>query len=157
MAQPSGPRAGFWRRLLATVIDGIIYGVAVTLAVLLLRGGEYDQNAASGLNALVALAYYTYFEGSSGQTPGKRMLGIRVIDAGASDGRPIGYGRAAIRHVMSYISGIALLLGFLWMLWDRERQTWHDKVANAYVVPADAVLAGGRSDEADLSGTTFDR
>ena len=154
MAQPSGPRAGFWRRFAAQLIDGFLYGVAVAVVVTVLGG---DDTAVSGLTALVALVYYSYFEGARGQTPGKRVLGIRVVDAGAADGRPIGYGRAAIRHLMSYVSGFALLIGYLWMLWDREKQTWHDKVSNAYVVPADAVLTGAAAPDADLSGTTFDR
>ncbi len=155
MARPSGPRAGFWRRFAATLIDGLLYGIPVALLVALLEDG-YEQNTSNGLTWLVGLVYYSYFEGSTGQTPGKRLLGIRVVDAGASDGRPIGYGRAAIRFLMSVISGLALLIGYLWMLWDREKQTWHDKVASAYVVPADAVLTGVGADP-DVSGTTFER
>jgi uncharacterized RDD family membrane protein YckC len=37
---------------------------------------------------------------------------------------------------MSLVSAIALLIGYLWMLWDSEKQTWQDKVARTYVVPA---------------------
>jgi hypothetical protein len=51
--------------------------------------------------------------------------GIRVI--GFAEPGPIGYGRAFIRAIGRYISAIALLIGYLWMLWDDERQTWHDK------------------------------
>jgi len=156
VAQPSGPRAGFWRRLAAAFIDGVIIVVPVGIVVYLIRG-EYDANTMNGLQTLVALVYYSYFEGSTGQTIGKRALGIRVVDAGAGDGRPIGFGRAAIRYLMSLVSGFALLLGYLWMLWDRERQTWHDKVSNAYVVPADAVPTSSAAMDADLSGTTFER
>ena len=39
---------------------------------------------------------------------------------------------------MRIVSGFVCLLGYLWMLWDRERQTWHDKVANTVVVPTSA-------------------
>jgi uncharacterized RDD family membrane protein YckC len=64
------------------------------------------------------------------------VLGIRVIDF--SSGGPIGYGRAVLRAVVELFSGWILLLGYLWMLWDREKQTWHDKAANSVVVPVDA-------------------
>jgi uncharacterized RDD family membrane protein YckC len=60
-------------------------------------------------------------------------LGIRVL--GLDTGGSIGYGRAFLRWVMSIVSAIVLLIGYLWMLWDREKQCWHDKVANAVVVP----------------------
>lgn len=156
MAEPSGPRAGFWRRLGATLVDGLIYGIPVAIIVAVMGDG-YDQNTSNGLTWLVGLVYYSYFEGSTGQTPGKRLLRIRVVDARASGARPIGYGRAAIRFLMSVVSGAALAIGYLWMLWDRERQTWHDKVASAYVVPADAVATrpAGLDDERGV--TTFDR
>jgi uncharacterized RDD family membrane protein YckC len=89
------------------------------------------------LNFLVGISYFTYFEGSpSGQTVGKRVLGIRVVDF--NTGGPIDYGRAAIRYVGSILSGIAIYIGYLWMLWDNEKQTWHDKFANAVVVPVSA-------------------
>jgi uncharacterized RDD family membrane protein YckC len=127
----SGPRAGFWRRFAAALVDGILIGIANTILALLLRGAGY------GLATALGLAYYTYFEGSpAGQTLGKRALGIRVISF--ADGGPIGYGRAFIRWIGRFVSAFVFLLGYLWMLWDKERQTWHDKFANAVVVPTSA-------------------
>jgi uncharacterized RDD family membrane protein YckC len=128
---PSGPRASFGVRLVAYILDAVIVGVAgVILSVF---GGR-----AGGLLGLFAgLAYFTYFEGSpSGQTIGKRALNIRVVDF--STGGTIGYSRAAVRYLMRLVSGFVCLLGYLWMLWDQERQTWHDKVANSVVVPTSA-------------------
>lgn len=125
---PSGARAGFWRRFVASFVDGIILGVAYFVLAAFL-----SENAATGLNFLLGLGYYTYFEGSSGQTLGKQALGIRVVDLGG--GGPIGYGRALIRYFGRIVSSIPLLLGYFWMIWDKEKQTWHDKFANAVVVP----------------------
>jgi uncharacterized RDD family membrane protein YckC len=68
---------------------------------------------------------------------GKRVLGIRVLDFQGGTGS-IGYGRAVVRNLVKYISAIPLLLGYLWMLWDREKQCWHDKAASSVVVPVDA-------------------
>lgn len=91
-----------------------------------------EENAASLLNFLVGIAYYTYFEGSSGKL-GKRALGVRVVDI--AGGGPIGYGRAFIRYIGRIVSAIPLFLGYLWMIWDAEKQTWHDKFAQSVVVP----------------------
>jgi uncharacterized RDD family membrane protein YckC len=129
---PSGPRASFGRRLVAYLVDAVLLGV--------LTGWLYavvDQNLAGGINTLVGLAYFTYFEGSpSGQTLGKRVLSIRVIDF--REGGPIGYPRALGRYIGRILSAIPCLLGYLWMLWDREKQTWHDKLVTSVVVPTDA-------------------
>ena len=86
----TGPRSGFWRRFGATFVDGLILGVISFVFIALLKGGGY------AVGFLVAISYYTYFEGGPrGQTLGKRLLGIRVVDF--STGGPIGYGRAAVR------------------------------------------------------------
>jgi uncharacterized RDD family membrane protein YckC len=128
---PSGPRATFGARFVAALIDGILVGIV---------GGGFTlfgDSAGSGLGTIVGLAYYTFFEGSpSGQTLGKRAMNIRVLDF--STGGSIGYGRAVVRYIGRILSGIVCLLGYLWMLWDAEKQTWHDKLANSVVVPTAA-------------------
>ena len=128
IGRATGPRSGFWRRFGATFVDGLILGVLSFVFIALLKAGGY------AVGFLVAISYYSYFEGGPrGQTPGKRLLGIRVVDFGT--GGPIGYGRAAIRYVTSIVSAIVIYIGYLWMLWDREKQCWHDKTANSVVVP----------------------
>jgi uncharacterized RDD family membrane protein YckC len=122
-------RAGFWRRFAASLIDGILLGiVSGILQVIIGRGGGY------GLGTLITIAYFVYFHGTTGQTPGDAALSIRVV--GKDDGVPIGYGRAFVRWLVSLVSGVVILLGYLWMLWDGEKQTWHDKAANSVVVPS---------------------
>jgi uncharacterized RDD family membrane protein YckC len=83
------------------------------------------------------IAYYVILQGGpSGQTVGKRALHIRVVDF--NTGGPIGYGRAFVRYLVeSILSGI-FFLGYLWMLWDREKQTWQDKASSSVVVPESA-------------------
>lgn len=90
-----------------------------------------------GLVAMVgALVYYAKLEGGpSGQTIGKKAMGIRVADA--TTGGPIGSGRALGRYLFkTFISGNVCALGYLWMLWDGRKQTWHDKVVTSVVVRA---------------------
>ena len=128
---PSGPRAGFWTRFGAVLIDGIIlavFGFVIQLAI--------GQNAGSLIGWLLGVVYFGYLEGSaSGQTIGKRALGIRVIDY--RTGGPIGFGRAIIRYFARILSTLPCLLGYFWMLWDSEKQTWHDKLATDVVVPVE--------------------
>jgi uncharacterized RDD family membrane protein YckC len=126
---PSGPRASFGRRLVALIVDSLVLGVVYGILYAIV-----GENAAAGLNLIAGIAYYTLLEGgAAGQTLGKKLLGIRVVDF--NSGGSIGYGRAAIRYIGRLVSSIACLLGYLWMLWDKEKQTWHDKFATSVVVP----------------------
>ena len=130
-AGPSGPRASFWQRFVAAFVDGVLLVPLYIVLLFLLSEG-----AAYGLYLLASVAYFGYFEGSaSGQTVGKRMMGIRVIDF--AKGGPIGFGRALLRYVGRIVSSIPCLLGYFWMLWDKEKQTWHDKIATTVVVPVE--------------------
>jgi uncharacterized RDD family membrane protein YckC len=132
MAEPSGPRASFIQRLGAALIDGILVGVVIALleAVLGRTGGGV-------VGLALGIGYYGYLEGSaSGQTIGKRAIGIRVYDFAA--GGAIGTSRGILRYFARILSTIPCLLGYFWMLWDDERQTWHDKIAGSVVVPVSA-------------------
>jgi uncharacterized RDD family membrane protein YckC len=127
----TGPRAGFWRRFAAAFLDGIIIGLINIILEAILKA----PGAAIGL--VIQITYFTVLEGGPrGQTLGKQALGIRVIDA--QTGGPIGYGRGFIRWIGRILSTIVILLGYFWMLWDKERQCWHDKLAGDYVVPVSA-------------------
>jgi len=110
------------------VIDGTLVGV-IDLVV------SSQAGSIGGLAALATgVAYFAYFEGgASGQTFGKRALGIRVVDM--TSGGPIGFERALIRYFARILSALPCCLGYLWMLWDRERRTWHDSFAHDVVVP----------------------
>jgi uncharacterized RDD family membrane protein YckC len=121
-------RAGFWIRFGASLIDGILISIITVPLQVGLHGAGY------GLALLVGIAYYTYCEGGErGQTIGKAACGIRVrsIDGGG----PIGYTRGFLRYIGRILSTIPIFLGYFWMIWDSEKQTWHDKIANSIVVP----------------------
>lgn len=125
----SGPRAGFWRRFLGWLIDAIVLGVVngIIRAIVGYGGGV-------AISLVIDIAYFTYLIGNArGQTLGQMALGIRVIDF--NTGGPIGYGRAFIRWLVSIVSALVIFLGYFWMIWDKEKQCWHDKAANDVVVP----------------------
>jgi uncharacterized RDD family membrane protein YckC len=135
-------RSGFWRRFAASFVDGLVLGVVseVLRAVGIGTGSRHGIHAdivgGYGPGLLISLAYFTYFHGRTGQTPGDAALGIRVVDRESGTMRPVGYGRAAVRWAVSLVSLIPFALGYLWMLWDKENQTWHDKAAGTIVVPS---------------------
>ncbi len=66
-----------------------------------------------------------------GKTVGKALMGLRVL---GQDGRRLTFSQALIRALGYYVSGLALFIGFLWVLADDRRQAWHDKLARTIVV-----------------------
>ena len=92
-----------------------------------------------GLTAVTGLAFLVWNsgwqQGRSGQSLGKRMLGMRLV--GAATGQPVGFGRAVCRQVAHLLDGLPLSLGYLWPLWDERRQTFADKLCSTLVVQAD--------------------
>jgi uncharacterized RDD family membrane protein YckC len=122
----SGEAAGFWRRFGAAVIDALVVVVVEFILKAVL------DNAGVALSFVFSFGYYTYFHGRTGQTPGDAALGIRVVDI--DSGEVIGYGRAFGRALVSIVSGLVIAIGYLWMLWDPRKQTWHDKAVSSLPV-----------------------
>lgn len=158
MGGPYGgpPFAGFGARLGARLIDSLITAIIPGIAFLVLVVGPHKPRRLCTVNGklgtcrppsaiswtlfgllitvgvLFALYYFIFLVGRTGQTIGRKVLGIKVVDK--HNGQPIGAGRAFVRFIMGFVSSSACLLGYLWMLWDEEKQTWHDKVADSYVI-----------------------
>lgn len=135
--------AGFFTRLEAWIIDLVLIALiglgAVALIRLIIRfflapfvNREivFDTQAPwFGLGLLVF--YYIFFWALLGFTPGKFLLGLRIV---RPDGRKIGLGRAIVRFIGYWISAVFLFVGFLWIIFDRRRQGWHDKLADTQVI-----------------------
>lgn len=157
---PRNERASFWRRLASTILDSVLYGLALVAA--LIPAGVFiglaiqdcttddDGNISCpdgtlqvtplvvgivvGAIAIIGIAVvYIRSLGRRGTTWGRVIVGIRVVDV--NTGQPIGIPRALGRTLFAnIISGSIFYLGYLWMLWDKNRQTWHDKVTDSTVV-----------------------
>lgn len=127
--------AGFGIRLVAYIIDAIIIGVIV--GILTGIGRAVNSNALTGLSSgaggLIGFLYLVYFWATTGQTLGKRAMGLRVVGRDGGTGG-IGWGPAILRWIGYLISGFVFLLGFLWIIWDSEKQGWHDKIAGTHVI-----------------------
>ena len=85
--------------------------------------------AGVGVIAFLALNLIFYAQGT---TPGKKILGMRVIK---EDGSTAGMGTMILREwIGKFISHLVMSLGFIWILIDTNRQGWHDKLVSTYVV-----------------------
>ena len=133
--------AGGGQRFIAFLIDSFILTILVwLLAIFAALAIDSIGDAFAICSGLLTLGgpfgYYTYFHARSGQTPGKKALGIQVV---CTDGSPLTTGKSAGR-AFGYMLTSALtyvfvgFLGFLWMFRDENRQTWHDKMAGTYVI-----------------------
>ncbi|MGY5124749.1 RDD family protein [Streptomyces nigrescens] len=71
-------------------------------------------------------------EGSTGQTPGKKALGVKVVRE--STGQPLGFGMTFVRYLCRYLNGLLCGIGWLWPLWDEKNQTFADKMVSTVVV-----------------------
>ncbi len=146
--------AGFWPRFGAYFIDGIVAGIIVKISMsltMLPMTYYFSQSVMSGNSQLGAIPpslpmtlflgvslslglqalYYILMWGYRGATLGKMAMKIKIV---STDGSNISYGAAFLRYIGTIISGIPFSLGYLWMLWDDKKQTWHDKIASTYVV-----------------------
>jgi len=95
--------------------------------------GDSGSLLASLLSIVIAFGYLIYFWTTTGQTPGKKMMGLKVI---ATDGATLNVSKAVMRIIGYMVSGAILYLGFIWILFDTNKQGWHDKIAGTYVVKA---------------------
>ena len=128
--------AGLVERLGANVIDNFVLIVPIMIIQFFLAGsGEpLPSQLANFVFLAIPVAYHWYFwTRRNGQTPGKFALGIRVIK---TDGSQLGDVDAVIRAIGYHVSVMLFGLGFIWALFDKKNQSWHDKIARTYVVRA---------------------
>ncbi|HHJ12283.1 MAG TPA: RDD family protein [Chromatiales bacterium] len=124
-------------RLFAALFYDLILLFAVlffaALAILVLLGEDFGRSHAFQLYLYaIGLLYFTWFWTHGGQTLGLRTWRLRVT---AGDGHsPVDWRRALLRALAAQLSWLALGLGYLWALWDRNGLTWHDRLSGTRVV-----------------------
>ncbi len=136
--------SGFWRRVGASMLDGLVLGIPFGLAILfvvLRPWNRRDELNAILLVSLVLLMIITSFVYdwlfvalNKGQTPGKKLLHVRVVNA---TGNVPSLGRAAAREAVKMAMGQVPYVGpivYLWIIWDKRKQSLYDKIAGTYVV-----------------------
>ena len=152
LLQPHGdfPAASLIRRLMAMLYDFMLCVALVMVVTLayqqgllrLIYGGEQlmamsqagalDRDPMLGSLVLLSLfGFFAYFWMRSGQTLGMQVWGLRVQN---SDGSVIRLWQALLRFLVAIASWLICGLGFLWMLWDKQRRSWHDIYSDSRIV-----------------------
>lgn len=145
--------AGFWIRLGAYILDWVILQAMLTLLTLpwteplgklqeaartelQAPSPDYDLLARFFLISLaislpLALAYNTFFIGRRGATPGKQLLGLRVV---REDGTKLGYGQAAARYLAELVTMLTFGAGYVMIAFHPEKRALHDLIAGTRVL-----------------------
>ncbi|MFJ4830517.1 RDD family protein [Streptomyces sp. NPDC088747] len=127
-AQP--PYANWGQRFLGTLVDMLVFAVPYILVIV---GKDTPALVAIGFIAIIGIAIWQLIqEGRTGQTLGKKALGIRLVRE--IDGRPMGVGMAFVRRLAHFLDSFACYLGWLWPAWDAKKQTFADKVCSSIVI-----------------------
>ena len=142
-------KAGFLGRFAAWLLDGFFIAVLSFLTGFIL-GGLAGLTASSessflgfisaGLTALLIIVmllfqfiYFGYFWSRTGKSLGMRLLGMKVVRR--SGGEELSFVQAGLRGTLGYwLSGLVFGLGYLWALIDQNKETWHDKIFDTWVV-----------------------
>ncbi len=131
--------AGFWIRFSAFIIDNILLLLVVIPTIVAIYGAEYflSMDTIHGTPERVLLygiplVLTVIFWGYKAATPGKMVIKIQIIDA-ISGEKPTLF-QSFVRYLGYYISLLPCGLGFLWVIWDKKKQGWHDKMAGTVVI-----------------------
>lgn len=149
----ASPYAGWWLRVGAQLIDGVIAGIILGVIVVIgtflaFAGAEVDPvtDEISDVNPLgvvimgIGFLLYLAFDlwnrgvrvGAKGQSLGKQLVGIRIVRA--QDGSLLGAGSGSLRWLITFLFALTScisLVDVLWPLWDDKNQTLHDKVVGS--------------------------
>ena len=131
--------AGFWIRVGASLIDSILIMLLILPILIGIYGMEYFESEAfiAGawdflvswvLPAIAVIIFWIY----RSATPGKMAIKAKIVDA-RTGGKP-STGQFVSRYFGYFISIIPLMLGVIWVAFDKRKQGWHDKLAGTVVV-----------------------
>jgi uncharacterized RDD family membrane protein YckC len=124
------PYANWGQRFGGTIVDGLVFLVPYIIVIV---GRNNAAIRAIGVLAILGVAIWQLImEGRTGQTVGKKALGIRLVKE--ATGQPIGVGMAFVRRIAHFLDSLACYLGWLWPAWDAKRQTFADKVCGTIVI-----------------------
>lgn len=121
--------ATFGRRFAAIFIDSLIFfGISLVAGIL----QAFNMPIPEWIIILLYPTYAVLFIWLAGATPGKMAMGLRVV---TQDDKKLNFFQALFRETLAkWISMIPFYLGFLWVIWDKKKEAWHDKMAKTKVV-----------------------
>ena len=131
--------AGFWIRLWATTIDVVLLLIVTWPLLLWIYGIDYFQSQSvirGPMDFLIswvfpAIAVVIFWKYKSA-TPGKMVFSAKIVDA--KTGEQPSTVQLIVRYFAYVVSMLPLMLGFLWIAFDRRKQAWHDKLAGTVVI-----------------------
>jgi len=127
-------KASFLERLAAIIVDSLLLFLIFLPLNIVLR--KFGLNIAGIVQLLITVVYNIFFIYKTGSTIGKRLLRIQVVNLEYEN---VSLKQVIIRETIGkFLSNILLTLGYIWVLIDKNRQAWHDKLAGTYVVKIDS-------------------
>lgn len=143
-------RAGFWIRSLAMTIDIILISLLQSIFAWVIKIGiitgagilkmhtetffDLREFLITIIGVSILVFYFIFFHGTSGQTPGKRLLHLKVV---GTDDKPIDMKRSVNRFLGYIVSALPLYFGFIMVAFNRKKQALHDIIAHTRVVKTD--------------------
>jgi len=129
---------GFWSRFWATVVDTVLFMMIIYPIFYMIYGNAFLTKASDFtlinnlLNFIFPFVSVIILWKSKGATPGKMFIKAKIVDEDTL-GEPSSK-QLLLRYFAYIISMVPLFLGFFWNIWDKKKQTWHDKLAHTVVV-----------------------
>ncbi len=138
---PSASYAGFWLRVAAALIDAFIFGLVsgVLVFVYSLFSSANTEVLLNITYLIVWILYFPFMESRGGATFGKKLVGIRVLNA---NGEALSFGRSLARSFSKFISATIFMIGFIMVGFTEKKQGLHDIIAGCVVVKGDNTSAG---------------
>lgn len=141
MQQQDMEYAGFWVRVVATLIDTVLIMVITFPLLVSIYGWGYFDPDQTGivagpadaliswvLPAVAVVLFWMYRQA----TPGKMAMSLRIVDA--DTGKNLTIGQSIGRYLAYFVSILPLCLGLVWVAFDKRKQGWHDKLAGTVVI-----------------------
>lgn len=120
--------SSFKRRLGAYLLDSLVTAIPFNTVSSIIG---LDMLTYNGLYLLLWTAYIVWMNGKYGATIGKMILNMKIVK---ENGKPLTYSDAFVREIASYLSVTIFGIGCFVVIWDKKKQSWHDKIAKTVVI-----------------------
>lgn len=121
------PRVGFWLRLTASFLDFILVAIVMGMLSKVFHGWFSPGGSVPFWFAVYCVVMWA----TKGTTIGGIICGLKLVRL---DDRPLDWSVAIVRALGGFLSFAVVGLGFIWVSFDDERQSWHDKIAGTTIV-----------------------
>ena len=132
--------AGFWIRAVASLIDGILFAIIIIPLLAMIYGDSWTGGGEVAIRGpaefliqyvfpFIAVVLFWYYRSA---TPGKMALNLAIVNA--DDGGKLSIGQCIGRYFAYIPAMLILMIGIIWVAFDKRKQGWHDKLAGTLVI-----------------------